>query len=119
MKKNVVGYCPICNNQLVVKTLRCNHCDTELTGEFDLSPFDLLSKEQQEFALLFIKCQGNIKAIEKALKISYPSVKKNIDDLCVALGFTNDEEDSREEVKRKLKNGEITFEEAEEILGEL
>lgn len=121
MKKNVIGYCPICNDKLTVKTLRCNKCETEISGEFLLTPFDYLSKEQLEFALIFIKNQGNIKNIEKTLKISYPTVKKNIDELCSALGFNSeiDNNPTREEVKRRLKNGEISFEEAEELLGGL
>ena len=130
MKKNVIGYCPICNEKLIAKTLRCDNCDTEITGEFNLSPFDYLTKEQLDFALVFIKCEGNIKAIEKNLNISYPSVKKNIDDLINALGMnkvntieaselTDNKKLSREEVGKMLKNGEITFEEAEKILGGL
>ncbi len=124
MKKNVIGICPICNQSLYVKTLRCDSCGTEVSGEFELSPFDLLKKEQLQFALVFIRNQGNIKAIEKQLNISYPTVKKNLDDLCDALGFFDVEErenvkPSRESVRMKLKNGEITFEEAERILGGL
>ena len=131
MKKNVIGYCPICSEKLFVKTLRCNSCDTELSGEFILSPFDYLSKEQKDFALIFIMCEGNIKEIEKKLNISYPTVKKNIEELKKSLGMyesdnkSNDiliDEDKdislREEVKRKLKSGEIDFEEAERVLGE-
>ena len=119
MKKNVIGTCPICKENLYVKTLKCSHCDTEVTGEFALTPFDYLTKEQLEFALVFIKNQGNIKGIEKSLNISYPTVKKSIDDLCKALGFMTqvDTELTREEVKQKLKNGEIGFDEAEELLG--
>lgn len=120
MKKNVIGYCPICNEKLMVKTLSCEHCNTDITGEFMLTPFDYLSKEQLQFALIFIKNQGNIKLIEKDLNISYPTVKKNIDDLINALGFNNikqeDAKPSRETVLRKLKNKEITLEEAERIL---
>ena len=124
MKKSIIGYCPICHDKLIVKTLRCNHCDTEITGDFTLNPFDYLSKEQLDFALVFIKNQGNIKNIEKDLGISYPTVKKNIEDLCLALNIktkTDEEyaEELREETKRRLKNGEITFEDAERILGEL
>ena len=120
MKKSIIGYCPICNDKLIVKTLRCNHCDTEITGDFELNPFDYLSKDQLDFALVFIKNQGNIKSIEKDLGISYPTVKKNIDDLCKALNMEVSQNiDLREDTKRRLKNGEITFEEAERILGEL
>lgn len=120
LKKNIIGYCPICKEKLIVKTLRCNHCDTEITGEFELNPFDYLSKEQLDFALVFIKNQGNIKGIEKELGISYPTVKKSIDDLCNSLSIkVSSDEDLREETKRRLKNGEISFEEAERILGDL
>ena len=122
MKKGIIGYCPICHDKLVVKTLRCNHCDTEITGDFTLNPFDYLSKEQLDFALVFIRNQGNIKSIEKDLGISYPTVKKNIDDLCSALnmkGNVSEDLDLREETKRRLKAGEITFEDAERILGDL
>ena len=119
MKKNVIGYSPICAKKLMVKTLKCDDCKTEITGEFNLSPFDYLSPEQLEFALVFIKNQGNITLIQKALNISYPTVKKNIDELCHALGFQNEETSLRDDVKRRLKNAEITFEEAEAILGGL
>jgi len=120
LKKNIIGYCPICKEKLIVKTLRCNHCDTEITGDFELNPFDYLSKEQLDFALVFIKNQGNIKGIEKELGISYPTVKKSIDDLCNSLSIkVSSDEDLREETKRRLKNGEISFEEAERILGDL
>lgn len=124
LKKNIIGYCPICKEKLIVKTLKCNHCDTEITGEFELNPFDYLSKDQLDFALVFIKNQGNIKSIEKDLGISYPTVKKNIDELCnslniKAISYVDNNDDLREKTKRQLKNGEITFEEAERILGEL
>ena len=120
MKKSVIGYCPICNEKLLVKTLYCKHCDTELTGSFTMSPFDYLSNKQLEFALVFIKNKGNIKQIEKELNISYPTVKKNIDDLVDALGFNNvvrvDIKPSRDSVLRKLKNKEINIEEAERLI---
>lgn len=124
MKKNIIGYCPICGEKLIVKTLRCNHCETEITGDFELNPFDYLSKEQLDFALVFIKNQGNIKSIEKELGISYPTVKKNIDELCNSLNMKavetdNDSLSLREKTKERLRNGEISFEEAERILGEL
>lgn len=138
MKKSVIGYCPVCQKKLMVKTLRCNECDTEITGDFEMSPFDYLTQEQKNFALVFIMSDGNIKEIERKLNISYPTVKKNMDDLKGALGVkvsSDNELDNevivpevvlkdekpnknlREDVKRRLKNGEIDFEEAERILG--
>ena len=120
MANKIVGYCPVCKKKLYVKTLACEHCETDISGKFEMSPFDYLTKEQMSFALVFIKEEGNIKGIEKELGISYPTVKKMIEDLKKSL--TNSAEGdsiSRDEVKRRLKNGEITFDEAERILGDL
>lgn len=120
MANKVIGYCPVCKEKLYVKTLRCSHCDIEVSGEFEMTPFDYLSPEQLSFALLFIKEQGNIKSIEKALGISYPTVKKNLEELCKALSLKYESKEmTRDDVKVALKNGEISFEEAERILGDL
>ena len=118
MANQAIGFCPVCNEKLMVKTFKCNHCNTEVSGDFELSPVDYLTKDQKDFALVFIKCQGNIKDVEKTLGISYPTVKKNLDDLCNALNTKTEEKPlTREEIKRKLKNKEISFEEAEKLLG--
>ena len=121
MKKDIIDYSVINGEKMWVDTLKSDS-GIELKGEFNLTPFDYLSMEELQFALIFIKNQGNIKMIEKQLNISYPTVKKNLDDLCNSLGFKafkidNDVKPSRESVKEKLKNGEISFEEAEDMLG--
>lgn len=123
MNKKVIGTCPVCGENLSVSVLTCDKCDTSIHGNFNLSKFDYLSVPQQEFAFVFIKNGGNIKLIEKELNISYPTVKKNLDELINALGFekineTLVDKPSKEDVYKALKNGEITFEEAEEMLKE-
>ena len=121
IKKKLLGNCPVCDEKLVVSELKCTECDTKVVGEFSLSKFDYLSEELQEFALVFIKNAGNIKSIEKELNISYPTVKKTLDDLIEGLGFdaVNEEPKTRSSVLRLLKEGTIDFEEAEEMLKEV
>ena len=121
MNKKVLGTCPDCGKQLNVCVLTCKECDTSIHGEFTLSKFDYLTASQQEFALVFLKNGGNIKLIEKELNISYPTVKKNLEDVIKALGFEKiniieGEKMTKEEIYKALKNGEITFDEAEELL---
>lgn len=121
MKKEVIGFCPICNSQFKVSKLSCNHCHTSLEGSFELSKFDYLTGEQKHFAEIFIKNRGNIKEIEKELGISYPTVRKNLDSIIVALGYSlnNEEEEdtnSRKEILDKLNKGEISADEAVELL---
>lgn len=123
MNKKVIGTCPVCGENLSVSVLTCEKCDTSIHGNFNLSKFDYLNVSQQEFAFVFIKNGGNIKLIEKELNISYPTVKKNLDDLINALGFekineTLVDKPSKEDIYKALKNGEITFDEAEEMLKE-
>jgi len=119
----VIRKCPICSSNLVVTELSCPECNTKISGRFSLSKFDSLTDAQLNFALTFIKNAGNIKLIEKELNISYPTVKKNIDDLIKALGFekvnvTQSIKPTKDEVLSMLKNKEISFEEADEFLKE-
>lgn len=121
MKKEVIGFCPICNSQFKVSKLSCNNCHTSLEGSFELSKFDYLTVDQKYFAEIFIKNRGNIKEIEKELGISYPTVRKNLDSIILALGYnlTNEEEEesnSKKEILDKLNKGEISADEAVELL---
>ena len=78
-------------------------CHTEISGNFTLSKFNYLSKEHLFFIEVFIKNKGNIKAIEKELGISYPTVKKNLDEVIVHLGYEVSQEDriKKEDVFKK------------------
>ena len=124
MKKKLLGTCPICDGKLVVSELTCNSCNSVIKGNFQLSKFDMLSPTLQEFALVFIKNAGNIKLVEKELDISYPTVKKNLSELISSLGFDSNKIDikesiSKEDVYKSLKNKEISFDEAENLLKEI
>lgn len=123
MNKRLLGVCPVCDGKLNVTELTCVECNSSIKGTFSLSKFDYLSSAQQEFALIFIKNAGNIKAIEKELNISYPTVKKNLDDLIASLGFDTvtiipEEKMTKAEILSALKRKDITFEIAEKMLKE-
>ena len=92
--------------------------------EFVEDLFDYLNKDQQDFILIFLKNAGNIKGVEKDLNISYPTVKKTLNEIITALGFDEitileNQSMTREEILRKLKMKEITIEEAEKKLKEI
>jgi hypothetical protein len=115
----IVSSCPVCGKDLFVETLSCECCKTKINGQFELSMFDHLTKEQLSFVLLYFKVEGNIKEIEKYMNISYPTVKKYINDIKNVLKINDEKSSTREEVLLKLKNKEISFEDAERILGDL
>lgn len=122
MRKDVLGKCPVCNDELKVTELSCSKCKTKISGEFYLDKFCRLDKEKRYFAEIFIKNRGNIKEIEKELGISYPTVRKLLDEVIVALGYSNKVENTeieKNEILEKLSKGEISSDEALKLLGEI
>lgn len=121
MKKEVISKCPICNNELTITSLHCPKCQIEINGEFSLSRLNYLTKEQLNFVEVFLKNQGNIKAIEKEMNISYPTVKKLMNDVLTAMGYDVSEQVEtkslqRQEVLDRLANKEISVEDATNLL---
>jgi len=118
IKREVLGKCPVCDHELKITEVHCDHCKTTIRGDFKLCEFSKLSDEQKYFAMTFIKNNGNIKEIEKSLNISYPTVKNKLEDLKYALGFQTEikNETNKEEILRKISSGEITPEEGIKML---
>lgn len=73
--------CPSCQAQLKVKSLKCENCDTEVNGLYDLPVLARLSSEDQEFILKFMKNSGSLKDMAKDLGLSYPTVRNLLDDI--------------------------------------
>ena len=67
---------------------------------------------------MFIKNRGNIKQIEKELGISYPTVKKYLDEVIQSLGYevSNEEKIKKEDIFKRLEKGEITALEAANLI---
>ena len=86
-----------------------------IENNFKLSKFDYLSDEELYFTETFIRCRGNIKEVEKAMGISYPTVRSKLEAVIKKLGYetgTDDQTARKEEILRALENGEITAEQA-------
>ncbi len=85
-KKEFDGVCPCCGNHMQVREYHCKKCSVTVSGNFQKSDFWNLDGLQLQFAEIFLKNRGNIKEVEKELGVSYPSVKKLLDNLVSALG---------------------------------
>jgi len=121
MDRNYVpAECPVCGGELKIEKLSCTECDMQMTGTFYMSGFAGLTEKQLEFVKVFIRCKGNIKEVEKELGISYPTVKSRLDEVAGALDveLPEDEKKDNTEVLESLEKGELSIEEALEILKE-
>ncbi len=100
--------------------MTCTRCHTEITGEFALSRFSYLNRDELQFVETFIRVQGNIKEMEKEFNISYPTVKKMLDTIITKMGFPVKQEAEpavrADDVLSRLQQGEISAEEAIALL---
>ena len=90
----MIPTCPACQGKLYIATLACPDCGMELRNTFDSSPFDMLDNEKSTFLLSFLRNRGNLKNVQSELQISYPTAKRKLDDILIALNLY--EEDSKD-----------------------
>jgi hypothetical protein len=118
--------CPVCDAPLRVSELSCGVCRTRLSGDFPPPPLARLSPEHQSFIETFVVCRGVIRDVERALGISYPTVRARLDAAVDALETLleaqkagDDREERRRAVLRQVEEGSITPEQAVEMLRRL
>ena len=73
--------CPSCQSQLKVRSLKCENCQTEVLGLYELPALARLSPDDQQFILQFVKCSGSLKDMAKYMNLSYPTVRNLLDDI--------------------------------------
>jgi hypothetical protein len=78
-----------------------------------------MGPEHRDFPLTFLRCRGNIKDVERALGISYPTVRNRLEEVLARLGDGPPPPPSAGErlaILEDLRDGRITQEEALERL---
>lgn len=84
-EKKMPQACPSCSAKMKVKKLKCPHCDTEVDGLFNLSLLSSLSHEDQSFIVDFVKVGGSLKEMASNMKLSYPTIRNQLDDIIAKL----------------------------------
>jgi hypothetical protein len=108
----VPANCPVCGGTYVVTQLQCDGCKSRLEGQFGTGKLSSLSGEQTAFVEVFLSCRGNIKEVEKALGISYPTVRSRLDDVLETMGYAIRRKDDKADVLEALSRGEISIDDA-------
>lgn len=73
--------CPSCENALEVRRLACDHCGTEVEGQYPLPALAALPAEDQAFICDFVRASGSLKEMAALMKVSYPTVRNRLDEV--------------------------------------
>ena len=112
-----LGFCQVCEQSLLVTQLSCQCCKTQMNGQYRLNKFSYLPKELLVFTEVFLKNRGNIKEVERELGISYPTVRRMLDQTIQSLGYQTTETTLQtHEILDRIEKGEMTVREATELL---
>ena len=112
--------CPVCGERLVIHSLGCEHCGTELSGSFQPCAYCGLPPDDLETLRVFLVSRGNMRELEKHLGVSYPTARQRFAELLARLGFEGDPRPvDPERVLTDLAAGRIGVEEAETLLAGL
>ena len=98
---------------LVIERVRIPEKGIAVEGEFTLPELARLTLEDQVFIVAFLRSHGSIKDMEQTFGVSYPTIKARLNRISGQLHFVEtDPSPSRADILARLKNGEITAEEA-------
>ena len=116
-----ITVCPCCDSSLEITELSCSVCETQLRGVFPAVPLARIAAEHQQFIETFVLCRGIIRDVERALGISYPTVRARLDAAVSALEAAvrpvevpalppavPDKDVRRREILRKVAAGDMT-----------
>jgi hypothetical protein len=98
---------------MVVERVRLTDRDIAIEGAFELPELARLSAEDQVFVAAFVRSHGSIKEMEQVFGVSYPTIKARLNRISASLEFVDtDPRPSRGEILDRLRQGQITAEQA-------
>jgi hypothetical protein len=97
---------------------RCEPCDLVVEGKISLPPLGRLSLEDQAFVTAFVRVHGNIRKMEGLFDVSYPTVKNRLNAIAGKLDAAFQAPEDPKTVLDRLARGEITVDQALEMLPE-
>lgn len=119
--------CPACEGRLFPRELECADCGLHLQASYPRNEFARLDDDALHLLRIFVACEGRIRDMERALGVSYPTVKSRLANLRETLGFAAEKAAPKEQPAPKreppkpntaadtigqLERGEIDFDEA-------
>ena len=116
--REMIPICPVCGKSMTVCTMSCEGCESELRGRFVPPKLARLPGELQDVIEVFLRCRGNIKDVERELRISYPTVSKKLDAINLLLAEMESPNAGKARILRQVQAGEMSAADAVRLLRE-
>ncbi|MDD5090888.1 MAG: DUF2089 domain-containing protein [Candidatus Wallbacteria bacterium] len=113
--KNLPHVCPSCGGRVVVTGVECESCGTQVSGRFTTCPVCRLDDRHRELLMMFLRNRGNLREVQKEMRVSYPTARLRIEEMFEKLESFPARQDPGI-VLCRLRKGEITVDEAEQAL---
>jgi hypothetical protein len=98
---------------MLIERVRIPEKGLAVEGAFTLPELARLSLEDQIFVTAFLRSHGSIKEMEQVFGVSYPTIKARLNRISGELQFVDtNPAPGRAEILERLKNGEISAEQA-------
>lgn len=102
---------------VLIERVRIPEKGIAVEGSFILPQLSRLSLDDQIFIVAFVRSHGSIKEMEQVFGVSYPTIKARLNRIAGQLEFIEtNPAPSRAEVLERLKCGEISADEAVQLL---
>jgi len=112
--------CLICEHHLTIGSLSCKRCNMTYNSTFSFPRLARLSKEEQRLAESLILHGGSLKTMAEALGVSYPTLKKKLNELSYSLKKKQEEDERQiEDILYAIESKEISAEEGIRSIREL
>lgn len=89
-----------------IERLRCHACQATVEGQFGWPRLARLTADDQRLVELLILASGSLKEVAKKLGISYPTIRKRLDQLIHTLqAEVKRDEERRRQLLREVEAG--------------
>lgn len=112
--------CLICEQELFIEKVTCRSCHTSYSGGFLFPRLARLSLEEQRLSESLILHGGNLKEMAESLDISYPTLKKRLNELAQTLEEKKAQDAKLiEQTLRDIESKKINAEEGIKLIREV
>ena len=112
--------CLICEETLFINSLSCKACNTRYKGEFYYPRLARLSLDEQKLVESLISHGGNLKEMSEVLCVSYPTLKKRLNELSTSLQMKKAEDEKKiQQILKEIELQNINAQEGIKLIREI